>query len=60
MSLEEDPMLVSKQTTLIKKFIEKRSWAIVGASEDTTKYGNKIFRDLKNAGYHGKAFVIII
>lgn len=27
-------------------------WAIVGVSEDTSKYGNKIYRDLKAAGYN--------
>ena len=60
MSEEENPKLVSQQKTLIKKFVEKRNWAIVGASEDTSKYGNKIFRDLNNAGYHGRSCLIII
>lgn len=26
-------------------------WAVVGASQDREKYGNIIYRDLKNAGY---------
>ena len=42
------------QTSLIKQLINKRSWAIVGATEDTTKFGNKIYKDLKGAGYYGK------
>ena len=35
----------------IEEFIGKRVWAIVGASHDPAKYGNKIARDLHNAGY---------
>ena len=35
----------------IAAFINKRVWAIVGASHDPAKFGNKIVRDLHNAGY---------
>lgn len=35
----------------IEEFINKRVWAIVGASHNPTKFGNKIVRDLHNAGY---------
>ncbi|RLC76791.1 MAG: CoA-binding protein, partial [Chloroflexi bacterium] len=35
----------------ITEFIGKRVWAIVGASHDPAKYGNKIARDLHDAGY---------
>lgn len=35
----------------IEEFINKRVWAIVGASHDSAKFGNKIVRDLHNAGY---------
>ena len=35
----------------IDEFINKRVWAVVGASHDPTKFGNKIARDLHNAGY---------
>ena len=36
---------------LIEDFINQRVWAVVGASTDPTKYGNRIFRDLRAAGY---------
>ena len=36
---------------LIQEFIGQRVWAVVGASTDPAKYGHKIFRDLRNAGY---------
>jgi hypothetical protein len=35
----------------IAEFINKRVWAIVGASHDPAKFGHKIVRDLSNAGY---------
>ena len=35
----------------IEEFINKRVWAIVGASHNPAKFGNKIVRDLHNAGY---------
>lgn len=28
-----------------------KSYAIIGASNDTDKYGNKVFKDLQSAGY---------
>lgn len=36
---------------LIREFTGLRVWAVVGASTDPSKYGHKIFRDLRNAGY---------
>jgi hypothetical protein len=36
---------------LITDFIGRRIWAVVGASQDQTKYGNRIFRTLREAGY---------
>lgn len=36
---------------LIALAMRQRKWAIVGASEDTSKYGNIIYRDLKREGY---------
>jgi predicted CoA-binding protein len=36
---------------LIADFIGRRIWAVVGASQDPTKYGNRIFRTLREAGY---------
>ena len=32
-------------------FPTMRCWAVVGVSSDRSKFGNKIFRDLKAAGY---------
>jgi acyl-CoA synthetase (NDP forming) len=37
----------------IKEFIHKRTWAVVGASNDASKFGNKIFKNLKSTGYNG-------
>lgn len=31
--------------------LEKKVWAVVGATQDPEKYGSKIFRKLKNNGY---------
>ena len=36
---------------LIREFVNQRVWAVVGASTDTSKFGNEIFRDLRDAGY---------
>jgi len=36
---------------LIQEFISERVWAVVGASTDPNKYGHKIFRTLRQAGY---------
>lgn len=35
----------------LAEFPKYRKWAVVGVSEDRTKYGNKIYRDLRDAGY---------
>lgn len=35
----------------IAEFPKYRKWAVVGVSEDRSKYGNKIYRDLRDAGY---------
>jgi len=35
----------------IQDFINRRTWAVVGVSQDPTKFGNRIYRDLCNAGY---------
>ena len=44
--LKEDAM-----QDLIKEFIAQKRFAIVGATDDTTKYGNRIFKNLKSRGY---------
>lgn len=35
----------------LEEFPKLRRWAVVGVSQDRTKYGNKIYRDLRDAGY---------
>jgi predicted CoA-binding protein len=39
------------QRELIDEAVNKRVWAIIGASENTAKFGNRIYRNLKQAGY---------
>jgi len=39
------------QAELIREFVEQRTWAIVGASNDHQKFGNRIYRNLRAAGY---------
>lgn len=39
------------QDQLIADFVNRRVWAVVGASQDRTKYGNRILRSLHMAGY---------
>jgi predicted CoA-binding protein len=36
---------------LIADFVDRRVWAVVGASEDPSKFGHKIAVDLHRAGY---------
>ncbi|MBC7258413.1 MAG: CoA-binding protein [Chloroflexi bacterium] len=36
---------------LIREFTGLRVWAVVGASTNPAKYGHRIFRDLRAAGY---------
>ncbi len=38
-------------TNYAAEFPKYRKWAVVGASEDRAKYGNKIYRDMRDAGY---------
>ena len=35
----------------IQDFANRRVWAVVGVSHDPAKYGHRIFRDLRGAGY---------
>ncbi len=37
---------------LITDFVNRRTWALVGATNDPRKYGNRILLDLRRAGYH--------
>ena len=44
--------LVQTTQTLIKEFLDtKNVFAVIGASNNTEKYGHKIYFDLKHAGY---------
>ena len=36
---------------LISDFVGRRVWAVVGASQDRNKFGNRIFRSLRDSGY---------
>ncbi|MGH2541628.1 MAG: CoA-binding protein, partial [Ardenticatenaceae bacterium] len=36
---------------LIQEFVGKRVWAVVGVSQERRKFGNIVFRDLRDAGY---------
>lgn len=36
---------------LIKEFMQKRKFAVIGASDNPKKNGNRIVKDLKNRGY---------
>ena len=35
----------------VHEAVNLRRWAIVGASNDRAKFGNRIYRDLRDAGY---------
>lgn len=37
--------------SLIEKYVNEPAWAVVGASNDKTKYGNIIYVKLKDSGY---------
>ena len=39
----------------VAEFPKYRKWAVIGVSDDREKYGNKIYRDLRNAGYQAYA-----
>ena len=42
-------------SNFVGEWPQLRKWAVVGASNDREKFGNKIYRDLKNAGYEAYA-----
>lgn len=39
------------QQELISDFVNRRVWAVVGASHDPRKFGYQVFRSLRDAGY---------
>ena len=38
-------------TDQIQAMLQKKVWAVVGATNNETKFGHKIFKLLENAGY---------
>lgn len=36
---------------LIADFVNRRVWAVVGASQDQSKFGYRVYRSLRDAGY---------
>lgn len=36
---------------LVEEFLSQKRFAIIGASDNTEKYGNQIFKNLKKRGY---------
>jgi len=39
------------QAYLIADFVGRRTWAVVGVSANPTKFGRRIYQDLRRAGY---------
>jgi uncharacterized protein len=39
------------KSSLIEEFITQKTFAVIGASDNTSKYGYKIFKNLQNRGY---------
>ncbi len=44
-------MSTADLATLIADFVNRRVWAVVGVSADTAKFGYRVFRSLREAGY---------
>jgi predicted CoA-binding protein len=44
-------MAQSDMAQRIHDFVNRRVWAVVGASQDRSKFGNRVFRSLQEAGY---------
>jgi predicted CoA-binding protein len=40
-----------QEPQLISDFVNRKIWAVVGASQDRSKFGNRVFRALRAAGY---------
>jgi predicted CoA-binding protein len=41
----------TEKDELISDFVNRRVWAVVGASQDPRKFGNRVFHSLNGAGY---------
>lgn len=44
-------MKEANMDALIKSMLDKKVWAVVGATENPDKFGNKIYKKLKRFGY---------
>jgi uncharacterized protein len=44
-------MAAADMASLVSSFVDKRVWAVVGASRDPNKFGYRVFRNLQQAGY---------
>jgi predicted CoA-binding protein len=44
-------MATEDLAALIADFTHRRVWAVVGVSADTRKFGYRVFKDLRQAGY---------
>ncbi len=42
---------MTEQRQLIADFVNRRVWAVVGASQNRSKFGNRVYRSLRDAGY---------
>jgi predicted CoA-binding protein len=42
---------MSEMQGRIKDFVNRRVWAVVGVSQDRSKFGNRIYRSLRDSGY---------
>jgi len=42
---------LSQQAQLIADMVNRRVWAVVGAGQDRSKFGNQVFVSLREAGY---------
>jgi predicted CoA-binding protein len=40
-----------EEPDLITDFVNRRTWAVVGVSQDPAKFGTRVFRTLRDAGY---------
>ena len=40
-----------RERDLISDFVNRRVWAVVGASQDRTKFGYRVFHSMRQAGY---------
>lgn len=42
---------MSNHKDIQKEMLSKKVWAVIGANNDTDKFGNKIYKKLKSEGY---------